>query len=150
MAEAALRSSVKDDGRMMSTPANRFAAALCCVLGGSALGTTLAIVLILAHHPVVCHSERGAQSLWRGIVKRAFGGIEGISGLLRDKDIAMDVATSILKAIQGQAMSDRCGMHRTILSRTACVSYLTRANGFLIRMASTAQMRALKNRFDPS
>lgn len=109
MAEAALPSPAKDDARMMSIPANRFAAALSCVLGDSALGTTLAIVVLLAHHPLICHSERGAQPLWSGIVKRAFGGVENISKLLQDEAVVVDVSTSIVEAIQAQAISDRCG-----------------------------------------
>lgn len=98
----------KDDKGMMSAPANRFAAALCCVLGDSAPGTTVAAALLLAHHPVVCHSRKGAQSLWKGILKRAFGDVKGITRLLQDKDVAVDVTTSILNALQAQAPSDRC------------------------------------------
>lgn len=101
-------SPAKDDGRIMSAPPNRFATTLCCVLGDSALGTTFAAALLLAHHPVVCHSSKGAQSLWKGILKRAFGGVEGITRLLREEDVTMDVTTSILNALQAQASSDRC------------------------------------------
>lgn len=92
----------------MSAPPNRFSATLCCVLGHSALQDTLASALLLSHHPGVCRSERGARSLWRGIVRRAYGGAEGIDRLLQDANIAADVTRSILQALQARAAVERC------------------------------------------
>lgn len=103
-----LPSSNKDGGRVELPPPNRFAAALCGVLGNSALGDTFADVLLLAHHPLVCHSAKGAKSVWGGIGRRAFGGEEGIGNLLQDGAIAASVTARLVSAMQGQVKSDRC------------------------------------------
>lgn len=102
-----LPSSGKDDGKTAIPPSNRFATALCGVLGDSAIGSTLAGALLLSHHPVVCHSVKGARSLWKGIERRAYGGVEGIEHLLQDNDIVADIATRIAKAMQDPVVYGR-------------------------------------------
>lgn len=102
-----LPSSSKDDGTWVRPPANRFAAALCGVLGTSALGSTLAVALLLSHHPIVCHSAKRAMSLWGGITRRAFGGAEGVDRLLQDPVVARDVAIAIVSAMQGPVLYER-------------------------------------------
>lgn len=102
-----LPSSSKENAKPTLPPANRFAAAVCGVLGGAALGGALVDALLLAHHPMVCHSSKGAISLWAGITRRAFGGVEGINCLLQDEGIASDVAAGILSAMQAPVVYDR-------------------------------------------
>lgn len=89
-------------------PPNRFASALCGVLGDSAPGDTFADALLLGHHPLVCHSAKGAKSVWGGIGLRAFGGEEGIDNLLQDEAIAARVTARLIGAMQSQIKSDRC------------------------------------------
>ena len=103
-----LPSSNKDDGRVELPPPNRFAAALCGILGNSALDDTFADAFLLAHHPLVCHSAKGAKSVWGGIGRRVFGGEEGIDKLLQDEAIAASVTSRLVSAMQGQVKSDRC------------------------------------------
>lgn len=103
-----LPSSNKDDGRVELPPPNRFAAALCGVLGDSALDGTFANALLIAHHPLVCHSAKGAKSVWGGIGRRAFGGEDGIDHLLQDEGIVASVTARLVSAMQGQVQSDRC------------------------------------------
>lgn len=102
-----LPSSSKEYAQPTLPPANRFAAAVCGVLEGAAFGSTLADALLLAHHPMVCHSSKGAISLWGGIARRAFGGMEGINRLLQDEANAKDVSAGILSAMQGPVVYDR-------------------------------------------
>lgn len=105
-----LPSSNKDDGKLELPPPNRFAAALCGVLGDSALGDAFANALLLAHHPVVSHSAKGAKSVWGGIGRRAFGGEEGIDKLLQDGAIAANVTARLISAMHSQVKSDRCAV----------------------------------------
>lgn len=102
-----LPSSSKDDGRSAVPPANRGATALCEILGNSALDGTFADALLLAHHPLVCHSAKGAVPLWRGIATRAFGGVEGVDRLLHDEGLAKNVANSLISTMQHHVLSDR-------------------------------------------
>lgn len=131
MAEAArvvdihgIGSSEREDSRAMLTPANRLAKALCGVAGNSAVGDTLANTLLLAHHPLVCHSAKGAQHLWQGIARRAYGGVEGINRLLQNADIATDVTTSVLDAMQGDISSDRLAFWHDSFSKFIYSKYI--------------------------
>ena len=99
--------SGKDDARLVLPPPNRFAAGLCAILGSSAPGEVLPVALLLAHHPLVCHSAKGAVSLWGGIVRRAFGGRAGVDRCLTDEGISATVTTDLLRAMHGGAMLDR-------------------------------------------
>lgn len=102
-----LPSSSKDDAKLVLPPANRFAAALCAILGSSPPGTVLANALLLSHHPLVCHSMKGAVSLWGGIMRRAFGGVGGVDKHLEDEAISVSVTVALLRAMQGDAMYNR-------------------------------------------
>lgn len=102
-----LPSSSKDDTRLILPPANRFAAALCAIIGSSAPGTVLANALLLSHHPLVCHSAKGAASLWGGIMRRAFGGATGMDVCLEDEACSASVTSALVNAMQGDAMHDR-------------------------------------------
>lgn len=99
--------TVKDDWKPALPPANRFAAALRGILASPTNEDTFCDALLLAHHPVVCHSSKGATSLWGTIGARAYGGVEGVERLLQSADIAADVTNGIMCAIQGHASSDR-------------------------------------------
>lgn len=111
MSVTSLPSSTKDDRKCGPPlpPANRFAAALSGILTRSTphTGSVLADALILAHHPIVCHSAKGAASLWRGIQTRAFGGARGIDHLLDDEVCATDVATCLVSTMQSDLGDDR-------------------------------------------
>ncbi|CAN0109074.1 unnamed protein product, partial [Scytosiphon promiscuus] len=102
-----LPSSGKDDTRLALPPPNRFAAALSGIVGGSAPGSIFAGALLLSHHPLVCHSAKGAKSLWGGIVNGAFGGPGGVDRLLGDEGIAASVTSTLLDSIRGGVMHDR-------------------------------------------
>ncbi|CAM9323776.1 unnamed protein product [Ectocarpus sp. 6 AP-2014] len=102
-----LPSSSKEDAKPVLPPANRFAAALCCILGSSAPSGVLANALLLSHHPLVCHSAKGAISLWGGILRRAFGGVGGMESCLEDSAVSASVASDLVSAMQGDAMYDR-------------------------------------------
>lgn len=102
-----LPSSTRDDGKPALPPANRFATALCGVLGLSAPDSILVDALLLSHHPLVCHSAKGAASLWGGIKKRAFGGEEKIDRLLRDEPIAAGVTTRLFSAMHEHSLYSR-------------------------------------------
>lgn len=102
-----LPSSSKDDTKFVLPPANRFAAALCAIIGSSAPGTVLANALLLSHHPLVCHSVKGAASLWGGIMRRAFGGTAGMDVCLEDEACSASVTTALVNAMQGDAKHDR-------------------------------------------
>lgn len=99
--------SSKDDARLILPPANRFAAALCTIIGSSAPGTVLANALLLSHHPLVCHSAKGAASLWGGIMRRAFGGVAGMDVCLEDEACSTSVSAALVNAMQGGATYDR-------------------------------------------
>lgn len=100
--------SSKEEPRSKPTPPNRFVRALFKILGDCAPGNTLAIAFMLIHHPLVCHSKRGAQSLWNGLARRAYGGADGVNSLLEDPSISIQVSASILQGMQGDLASDRC------------------------------------------
>lgn len=102
-----LPSSSKEDAKPVLPPANRFAAALCCILGSSAPSTVLANALLLSHHPLVCHSAKGAISLWGGILRRAFGGVGGMESCLEDDAVSASVTADLVSAMQGDTMYDR-------------------------------------------
>lgn len=102
-----LPSSNMDHSRLVLPPANRFAMALCAIIGSSAPGTVLANALLLSHHPLVCHSAKGAASLWRGIMRRAFGGAAGMDVCLKDEACSASVTASLINAMQGDASHDR-------------------------------------------
>ncbi len=100
--------SGKDDAaKLVVPPPNRFAAGLCAILGSSAPGVVLPVALLLAHHPLVCHSAKGAMSLWGGIVRRAFGGREGVDRCLADESVSATVTNALLCAMHDDAMLDR-------------------------------------------
>lgn len=105
-----LPSSNKDDGKLELPPPNRFAAALCSVLGDFAPGDAFANALLLGHHPLVSHSAKGAKSVWGGIARRAFGGEKEIDKLLQDGAIAANVTARLISAMQSQVKSDRCAV----------------------------------------
>lgn len=102
-----LPSSSKDDATLILPPANRFTAALCAIVGNSAPGTVLANALLLSHHPLVCHSAKGAASLWGGIMRRAFGGSVGMNVCLEDEACSASVTAALVNAMQGDATHDR-------------------------------------------
>lgn len=103
----ALPSSSKDDTKLILPPANRFAAALCAIVGSYAPGTVLANVLLLSHHPLVCHSAKGAASLWGGIMRRAFGGVLGMDRCLEDEACSASVTAALVNAMLGNATHGR-------------------------------------------
>lgn len=103
-----LPSSGKDDAAKLAVPPpNRFAAGLCAILGSSAPGAVLPVALLLAHHPLVCHSAKGAMSLWGGIVRRAFGGREGVDRCLADESVSAAVTAALLNAMHDGVVLDR-------------------------------------------
>lgn len=113
MSMTCLPSSTKDDRKfgLPPPPPNRFAAALSCILSSSTphyTGGILADTLILAHHPIVCHSAKGAASLWGGIQTRAFGGARRIDHILADEVCATDVATCLVRTMHSDLGHDRC------------------------------------------
>lgn len=99
--------SSKDEARLIPPPTNRFAAALCAILGNSAPSSVFVDALLLSHHPLVCHSAKGAASLWGGIQRRAFGGAAGIDVCLEDEACSSSVAAALVNAMQGNATHDR-------------------------------------------
>lgn len=102
-----LPSSSKDDAKFVLPPANRFAAALCAIVGSSPPGTVVANVLLLSHHPLVCNSMKGAASLWGGITRRVFCGVGGLDGRLKDETVSASVTAALVSAMQGGIMHDR-------------------------------------------
>lgn len=102
-----LPSSSKDEKRLVLPPPNRFAAALCGIAGSSAPGSVFASALLLSHHPLVCHSAKGAKSLWEGVMKRAFDGTGGVDKLLGEEAITASVTAALFDAMQGGVMHDR-------------------------------------------
>lgn len=102
-----LPSSSKDDSKLVLPPANRFAAALCAILGSSSRGTVLANALLLSHHPLVCHSMKGAMSLWGGIMNRTFGGVGGLDRPLENEAVSTSVTAALVNAMQEDTVHDR-------------------------------------------
>lgn len=102
-----LPSSSKDDPKLVLPAANRFATALCAILGSSPPGSVLANAVLLSHHPLVCHSMKGAMSLWGGIMRRTFGGVGGMDRRLEDEAVSASVTSALVSAMQGDTVYDR-------------------------------------------
>lgn len=127
MSMTCLPSSTKDDRKFGQPPPppNRFAAALFGILScptPHCTGTILADTLLLAHHPIVCHSAKGAASLWGGIQTCAFGGVRHIDHILEDEVCATDVATCVVRTMHGDLDNDRCVPIMSLLLAFTAVS----------------------------
>lgn len=96
-----------EDSKLVIPPPNRFAAALSGIFSGPGLHESLAQALLLSHHPIVCHSRKGAQSVWKGVAKRAFGGDLGLDSLLQLPAVAADIGSGVTDALQAQVVLDR-------------------------------------------
>lgn len=102
-----LPSLTKDDARLVLPPPNRFAAALSGIVGTSSPVTVFAGALLLCHHPLVCHSAKGAKSLWAGTMKRAFDGARGVERVLANEAVSSSVSSAVVNAMRGRVLQDR-------------------------------------------
>ncbi|CAM9338279.1 unnamed protein product [Discosporangium mesarthrocarpum] len=98
-----LPSGDKEDQAKVIPPPSRFLAAVFSCAGSGPHKDMLPLLLLLVHHPLVCHSRKGAKNLWRHVQRRAFGGVDGVNKLFEDKAVVGEVVSSLWGAAQSRS-----------------------------------------------